>query len=583
VADLQEIEWQLDAVDLRPVVRWLARFDDPTTAPAPDVRVQPRDAATQIDRYLDTDDWRFQRAGYTLRMRRKGRRHVEFTLKQLDGSEPGPRRRREITEEVGSADPAAIRDAPGDVGTRVRAVAGSHPLLELFEVRTRRRTFAVLAGDAAPAEVALDETTIRPEDGGPPARLRRVEVEVPAEAERAVAPLIETMRSACALQPGSMSKFQLGMLSAGLAGPAPMDLGPVEVDPSASVGEVAFALLRTQFEAFLSEEPGTRLGDDAEALHDMRVASRRLRAATALFRDVLPVRFERLRAELGWVGDALGAVRDLDVQMEELDGWIQEVPEPDRAPLAAVRTVMEEQRSAARADLLGTLDSARYDRLVRGFTQALRTGPLRRAAASRAPVLAAAPDLVERRFRAVRKAGKRIEPTSAATEYHTLRKRARRLRYALESFADVYPGETQGLVKRLVAVQDILGEHQDATVAVERLRALVAQRGRELPPEAVFAMGEIAERYARSMERLRGELPGAYRRLTGRRWRKFRRVMEDRRPPLPPQRALRPVARASSAAGAAPGRTGAPADDPPGAVVQLRRSSPSTGTSGSEA
>lgn len=575
--DLQEIEWQLDAVDLRPVVRWLERFSDPSTAPAPGFRVEPRETATQIDRYLDTDDWRFLRAGYTLRMRRKGRRHTEFTLKQLDGSQPGPRRRREITEEVDAVEPAAIRTAPGEVGTRVRDVAGSRPLPELFEVRTRRRTFALRAGDGPAAEIALDETTIRPRDGGPPARLRRVEVEVPAAAERAIAPLIETMRAACALQPGTMSKFQLGMLSAGLAGPAPLDLGPVGVHPVQTVGEVAFALLRTQFSAFVSEEPGTRLGDDPEALHDMRVASRRLRAALSLFRDALPVRFERLRDEFGWVGDALGAVRDLDVQMKELDGWIREVPEPDRAPLGAVRSVMAEQRAAARADLLTALDSPRYDRLVRAFSQALRAGPLRRSAASRAPVLAVAPDLVERRFRSVRKAGKRIELTSPAAEYHTLRKRARRLRYALECFADVYPGETQALVKRLVAVQDILGDHQDATVAVDRLRALVAQRGRELPPEAVFAMGEIAERYARTMERLRGELPAAYRRLTGKRWKKFRRVMEARRPALPQRRPLRPVVRRSS------GPTTATTAEAGGAVVELRRVPPSAGTSGSEA
>jgi hypothetical protein len=90
-------------------------------------------------------------------------------------------------------------------------------------------------------------------------------------------------------------------------------------------------------------------------------------------------------------------------------------------------------------------------------------------------------------------------------------------------------------------------------------------------------MGEIAERYARTMERLRGELPAAYRRLTGRRWRKFRRVMEGRRAPLPPRRPLRPVVRRSSVPATAT------TTEAGGAVVELRRVPPSTGTSGTEA
>src|SRR6185295_15495240 len=109
----------------------------------------------------------------------------------------------------------------------------------------------------------------------------------------------------------------------------------------------------------------------------------------------------------------------------------------------ALRSLLEEQRGAARIELLAVLDSPRYERLVRSFGQALRAGPLRRSAVSRAPALAAAPDLVEKRFRSVRKAGKALDETSSPTEYHTLRKRAKRFRYALEFVADVYPDRTK--------------------------------------------------------------------------------------------------------------------------------------------
>ncbi len=84
------------------------------------------------------------------------------------------------------------------------------------------------------------------------------------------------------------------------------------------MGELAFAVLRRQLAVLRDKEPGTRLGEDVEELHDMRVATRRLRAALALFAGVLPVRAQTFRQELGWLAGVLGAVRDLDVQLEGL-------------------------------------------------------------------------------------------------------------------------------------------------------------------------------------------------------------------------------------------------------------------------
>ena len=84
------------------------------------------------------------------------------------------------------------------------------------------------------------------------------------------------------------------------------------------MGELAFAVVRRQLAVLRDKEPGTRLGEDPEELHDMRVATRRLRAALALFAGVLPVRAQTYREELGWLGRLLGEVRDLDVQQEGL-------------------------------------------------------------------------------------------------------------------------------------------------------------------------------------------------------------------------------------------------------------------------
>ena len=109
------------------------------------------------------------------------------------------------------------------------------------------------------------------------------------------------LRAACGLQPATLSKFEAGLLARGVVIPGPPDLGSTDIGPDVTLGELAYAVLRRQLAVLRAKEPGTRLGEDPEELHDMRVATRRLRAALDLFAEVLPVRaatFERARA--GW-------------------------------------------------------------------------------------------------------------------------------------------------------------------------------------------------------------------------------------------------------------------------------------------
>src|SRR5207247_11164456 len=105
----------------------------------------------------------------------------------------------------------------------------------------------------------------------------------------------------------------------------PADLGPTAVDASMTLGEVAFATLRMHFGAFLAREHGARLGENPEEVHDMRVASRRLRAAIKFFHDALPPETAWLRREAGWIASSLGEVRDLDVQLAQIDEWTKEM------------------------------------------------------------------------------------------------------------------------------------------------------------------------------------------------------------------------------------------------------------------
>lgn len=522
--DHAEIEWQLDAPDLGVVLRWI----ESSAAAANGVSIAAGRTLNLVDTYLDTEDRRLERAGYTLRVRREGRLPPEATLKSLDGASPDALRiRLELAEELDGDEPDAVARAPGPVGCRVRALVGTRALVPLFDLRTRRRVFPLATAVGPTGELVLDETTIRQTGGRIIGRLRRVELETPETAVVAVRPLVDSLRRVCGLQPAALSKYESGLAAIGRERVVPPDLGLTAIGPDDTIGQVGLAILRRHFATLLANEPVARVGDDAEGLHDMRVASRRLRAAIALFAGFLPTEAERLRPELAWLGQTVGAVRDLDVQLERLDAWTELLPPSDDEALVRLRALLASERDRARAELLDALDSPRYARLVRRFTTMLQTRSGTRTAAARA----VAPDLVARRHRSLRKAIRSLRGSDDPAAYHRVRIADKRFRYALESLADVYPGETKRLVGRAVALQDLLGEHQDAHVAVERLRDLAATRGDDLGPQTVFAMGELAERHRSRMDAIRRRVPALCPRLLGKAWKRLRKRLEAAGPP----------------------------------------------------
>jgi CHAD domain-containing protein len=526
-----EVEWQFAALDTRPVFRWLqAGLVDGCTA-------QPTGTVALDDTYLDTPDWRIHRAGYTCRLRANGEL-AELTLKSMADAHDGIRTRREITSPLPAPD-ADPRTAPGDAGHAINALCGRQPLLPVVRLLTSRQRFALSDPHGPLGEVALDDTTI-PVADGEPARLARVEVEVDATALDRARPFVDSLVAACGLAPATTSKFEAALVATGQRPPEPPSFGPETVDPSMTVGQVAFAVLRRQFRVFLQNEPGTRLGEDIEALHDMRVATRRLRAAMATFRPYLTPRMLAFREEFGGVARALGEVRDLDVQLERMNEWRATFP-PDRVHvLDGIETLLRKRWGTARRPMLQVLDSRRYERLCARFATVLRAGPPRSFAPGRTPILAVAPDLVERRYRQVRKLGDRIKKSSPPDDYHILRIEAKKLRYALEFVGNgIYGKPALEFSTRVTALQDVLGLHQDAYIAIDMLEDLASSAGRRLEPATLMAMGVLAERYRTHAEELRAQFPAVYRQLAGPEWKKLLRLMEAQRPAETP--VLRPA------------------------------------------
>jgi inorganic triphosphatase YgiF len=403
-AEHEETEWQFEAGSTRSLRRWLR-----TQPGAPRLWIGTESVKTIVDTYCETPDWRFHRAGFALRIRRTNGR-IEATMKALTPTEAGVLRRREITAPLDVVKPRAVVDLGGSLGERVRAIAGRQPIRALVEVRTRRHVFPIRLDGGPVGELSLDASTVSRGPQRAPARIRRVEVEADAASLSEVTPFVDALRAAQALRPTTSSKYEAALEARGLeAAPRP-DFGRTKITASLTIGELAFAALRRELVNVLTHEPGTRLGEDVEALHDMRVATRKLRTALKVFADYLPATARKLRRELDWLGAALGQVRDLDVQLARIQAWRRAADQIDRFALQTLGGQMRPRRALARRRLLRVLDSPRYARLIAGLGAMVRRGPSRRSAASMTPALAASQKVIRRAYHKARKVGDEITP-----------------------------------------------------------------------------------------------------------------------------------------------------------------------------
>ena len=199
-----EIEWQFEAPDLAAVERWVEQ-----SSPVEGVAISRSDADDHLDTYLDTADRRLDRAGYSVRLRRRTGRPVVATLKSLGSAKPGsPLVRLELEEELDADDPAAVARAPGPVGERARDLIGSDKLEPLFDLMTRRRVFALEPQEPPGGDLLLDETEIREPNGPTVGHLHRVEVELPEPAVSAIRPLVDRLQHELGLEAAKLSKYE---------------------------------------------------------------------------------------------------------------------------------------------------------------------------------------------------------------------------------------------------------------------------------------------------------------------------------------------------------------------------------------
>ena len=238
-----------------------------------------------------------------------------------------------------------------------------------------------------------------------------------------------------------------------------------------SMPEAGRRILAYHFAIMQANEAGTRNGVDPEALHDMRVATRRMRAAFRLFKEYYEKQTaKRLREGLKQTGRALGGVRDFDVLRIRVNAYRESLPKGRRKEMEGLLSVIKEQRERARAEMLATLGSSEHRQwleTMQTFVENEGMG-VRQSPATTVPIACrveeVVPELVYRHFKQVRAYGTTLDRADIP-HLHALRIEVKRFRYTLEFFQGVLGPEAAEVITRAVALQDHLGDLHDMDVA----------------------------------------------------------------------------------------------------------------------
>jgi CHAD domain-containing protein len=429
-------------------------------------------------RYFDTDDLTLARNGITLRHRTGDESGPIWTMKLPVGDDGVER------DELESDAPA--RRPPVALTGLVRVFAPADALRALATVKTRRRRWSLQdeSGDEV-AELALDDVVVLKERKVAD-RWREVELESKSATRKRLESIGDGLSRAGARPAAHGSK---GARALGFDGALQTEdaAGP---DPSGPAGATVHSAIATALRRLERNDPRARLGE-AEGVHQMRVAARRLRSDLKTFAPLVDAQWARsMGRELKWLGTTLGEVRDLDVLLMNLrsaaPGFEDDI-EPLFGELAA-------RAQSARKLALEGLDGERYISLVASLREAGRAPALTDAA--RQPGGDVLPPLVEARWNDLTEAVGRLHDDASPEDWHEVRILAKRTRYAAEAIAPSLgrpsSGDAASFARLCSRVQDTLGDYHDAFVAIETLTSFADGRSGDAPLNR--AVGRLIER-----------------------------------------------------------------------------------------
>lgn len=409
--------------------------------------------------YYDTPDLRLARWGVTVRHRTGD--GSGWTVKLPEGDEGPALVRRELTFE---GPPGRM---PAGATSLIRAYARDTPLVPVARIRTVRTGVDLLDSEGAVvAEVVDDEVSVL-HGGRVATRFREVEVELGARPpDGLLDTVIGRLRDAGAGEPDSTPKV---IHALGARAQAPPEVALVTLGKNPSAADLVRQAVSAAADRIMRHDPGVRIGDDPEDVHQARVGTRRLRSDLRTFASLLDEEWlASLRDELRWLAGALGVVRDDDVLIDRLRRQAATLPEPDTGALAPIFRRLAIERDQARAELLEAMESPRYVALLERLIDAARQPKCRKAA--EAPATEVVPGLVAAPWRKLRKAVEALPTEPSDPELHQIRILAKRTRYAAEAAAPLVGKKAKAFASAVANLQEVLGDHQDAVVAEAWLR-----------------------------------------------------------------------------------------------------------------
>ncbi|MBE0691139.1 MAG: CHAD domain-containing protein [Anaerolineae bacterium] len=282
------------------------------------------------------------------------------------------------------------------------------------------------------------------------------------------------------------------------------------IEPQDTMAEAGRKVLLRDFIRMLEHEAGSRTGEDIEDVHDMRVATRRMRSALRLLEPYFKNKTVRVfRAQLKKTADALGAVRDLDVMIDNLSKF----QELQGAQLQGVIALLDTRRQKARADLVRMLDKNGYQRFVTKFagfatTVGARAHSIDHDSLAPSQLRHLLPAQVYEHLGAVRAYDPAIEEGDSET-LHALRIEFKRLRYLVHFFSEIMGASVDDFLIELKTIQDHLGTMQDIQVATDRLEDLLP----DLDDEDAAGLSAYLDSLNTQLEILEAKFPQVWKRF----------------------------------------------------------------------
>lgn len=418
--------------------------------------LRPAGVEWHSDTLLDTPTCAVTRTKHGLRVREIGSRRI-VTLKGPNRGVGGVHEREEIEAELTSEaadDPGAW---PPEIGEPTLALVGNEPLRPLFRVRVERRLWNARLGRRVIAEVALDVGEI--EAGGRREPINELEIELKGSGARAdLEALCAALQAALPLRPEPRSKLERGL--------ALVRRARWSLDGATPLEAVGRHVVHKHLRALQVARGDVIERGDPDAIHDMRVAARRIRTTLQAFEGlgVFPQKTLRsLRRRLRKEARLLGMARDADIFLDRIRAWVGEDDARAR-DLEPLRDLLAERRAAAYERLVDYMVSENAARLIVDLWAFTRPPDV--PALERPLTRHAIGTVIWPRYEAVLRFGTLVGDAGPPA-LHRLRIACKRLRYALEIFAPQLGAGAVPLRKALVAAQSGLGEIQDITVALD--------------------------------------------------------------------------------------------------------------------